>query len=66
MDPQLLRRWGHRRERKTPNVRCVAAFFSLALTASMFAEMQRKLRLNIYPQTLVCISLQTYVALELF
>ena len=95
MDPQLLRRGGQRRERKTANVEtvcecvrdgpgssgcpilnispqtiiwiniqtCVAwQFFSLPLTASMFADMQRKLRLNIYPQPIVWVNIQTHVA----
>ena len=45
-------------------LRC--SFFSLPVTASMFEQMQRKLRLNIYAQTIAWINTQLYVALQFF
>ena len=105
MDPQLLRRGGQRRERKTANVETVCEcvrdgpgssgcrIFLVLWTFSspkrrsrhssipqsryganldadiltldprnIFEEMQRKLRLNIHPQTSVWINIQTFVA----
>ena len=60
MDPQLLRRGGQRRERKTANVETVCECVRDGPGSSGYAI------LNTYPQTIVWLSIQTYVGCSFF